>query len=371
MRSNLVLALLCLSTYLASASISPSCLNGYNFYQQITFQSAGSVQNDFQFSATLDTATLVSSGVLSSSGFNVLFTDATGCTKYCFSFETGTFNTNSTVVWIRVPGANSNTATVLWVYGNETLLLPDATQSPSCTFDSYVDFLEGLGPWTTCNPNVSISSSGNLELSWAPYGGVYSNFTLPLGTIWTVEAYVANFTGYWPGLYVFLSDKSAGYGLITGPGYGIVPSYSESGLNSHLDCSLTFNWNINAPDRTAPLGLPSTIFSISWVSNATQDYRWYHPSGQLVFASNASADYSYFLLSQPLTIYMGGIWDGGGAMSVTWVRARKYAPAGSITTTISAAQTVPRTSAAGKLESYFTSLLLSLLSRVQFWIGAQ
>ena len=121
----------------------------------------GSTLTDFQVRITVDTASLISAGKMNSDCSDLRFVDSDDVTELNYWIESGC-DTNSTVVWVKVPSIPAGGTTIYMYYGNPTATSESNAQA---TFDFYDDFESGtLGSWWTVE-------AGTWDVTTCPTGG--------------------------------------------------------------------------------------------------------------------------------------------------------------------------------------------------------
>jgi hypothetical protein len=133
----------------------------WHWRKPITISNAGGVLAEYQVKVTINTQELISASKMQSDGDDIRFTEADGVTEVPYWIESG-IDTDSTVIWVKVPSIPSGDSNIYLYYGN-----PAASSASNGwdTFEFFDDFSAGLGQWTIDAENtdkVYISaSSGN------------------------------------------------------------------------------------------------------------------------------------------------------------------------------------------------------------------
>ena len=111
---------------------SQPCLTGFDYRTSIAVDNSSNpnLLTDFQIKLTLNTSALVSAGKLRADGGDLRFLNFSGY-DLDFWIENGTFNTNSTVIWIKCDAILASTVTNIYMfYGN---LSATSTATPTAT----------------------------------------------------------------------------------------------------------------------------------------------------------------------------------------------------------------------------------------------
>jgi len=367
---SFIFLLLCVFFISRTTSQSPSqCASGYGLgqYQIINFTTSAPV-TDYQFVTVVDTASLIAAGLLQSTGFDMLFTNITGCNTYCFFIEVGTLDTTSTRIWVNIPGTVIDVVQVLWLYGNSGITSADASQSGDCTFNYFEDFLYGdLGSMTTCDNTTVITPqyTSEIQLDWKTsdgFGGIQT--TVGFGayaSVWTIEASVTAYSGEYPTVAIYQSNGQ-GYGLagnaISSKG-SVLPAVTE-GYYGPYDSICSVHWRFLAPKDKIPLPVSSSIWSVTWVENGTQIFDIYYPNGTSI-GNRVTADASWSP-TEDIFGFFGGIYTGSGSMTLDWVRVRKFTNA-NLTTSAGPSFTV---SSANMISSSLITFVESLIDSIQY-----
>lgn len=261
---------------------------------------------DHQVSFILNTQDLISSGKMNVDGSDLRF-GGDCCNLYCYYIESG-INTTSTKVWVRIPQIAANSTAGLYMFYGNTSASDES--DPNCVFDLFDGFDNVVSFSTTqCgsgSPSVGVSS-GQLDLNWSSDLVLTSDATFSQGTIYTAEMDVTAASGSWPGLYWFKNSDTRGYGTLLG---GSQVRISKSGASTGY-CQ-GHNWA--STQFTA--GSAARLWSITWL--ATGNITGQYP-GQPMTSTDTE-----ITRDSDLRVGIGGISGGTGAMSINWLRVRKY-----------------------------------------------
>ncbi|MDD3102263.1 MAG: DUF2341 domain-containing protein [Patescibacteria group bacterium] len=168
-------------------------LGSWQYQWPLTINNTGGALSDYQFKIDdLDTQALVLAGKMEDDCADIRFIDSDGTTALNYWIESGTCNTATTDIWVKVPSISaSSTKTIYLYYGNAEA---ENAASGDDTFVFFDDFEDGVlkSGWTfTNNGNGAntyseITNSGKMTLTTASsdmYGGTYNFSQLRLTTI--------------------------------------------------------------------------------------------------------------------------------------------------------------------------------------------
>jgi hypothetical protein len=178
--------------------------NNWNYRKAITISNSGSALTDYQVLVTIDTASLITSipSKMRSDCGDIRFTSSDGSTLLNHWIESGA-NTNSTIIWVKIPSISSGSNTIYLYYNN-----PSATYDNSVggadTFIFFDDFSGNLSQWTHYGGygGSSIITSGVLLVHYGDLGGwegVASNITFGYNTSLRIRSrfeYATSYTRY-------------------------------------------------------------------------------------------------------------------------------------------------------------------------------
>ena len=145
--------------------------SGANGYVVVTYNTASNLTN-FPVLVSLTSSYLKYTGfggnVASSTGGDILFTDASGKIQIPYERESYASSTGQLIAWVKVPSVSSVADTGLYIYyGNATFNLADQQQSTS-VWDSNYKAVWHFPNGTTLSPNDSTSNSNNGTLVSSP-----------------------------------------------------------------------------------------------------------------------------------------------------------------------------------------------------------
>jgi gliding motility-associated-like protein len=125
---------------------------------------SASVLTDFQVVTSLNTVTLLLDGKIRSDGGDIRVL-TNGGSSLSHWLESGTFNTTTTRLWIKVPGIPANGSTTVYLfYGNPSA---SSASNGNTVFELFDDFAGGavdLAKWTTCGAGATTVSGGKISM---------------------------------------------------------------------------------------------------------------------------------------------------------------------------------------------------------------
>ncbi|MBN1180764.1 MAG: DUF2341 domain-containing protein [Bacteroidales bacterium] len=291
-------------------SYSQGCYSDWQYKKIITIDNtSGYTLKDYELKLIVDTKTPVDDGYMQSDGRDILFTDMSCCNELGYYIESA-MNTDTTVIWVNVSHIRAGSIdTIHMLYGNP---LADAASDPNNTFS----FWEGFDslPIKFSSPCGSFSTDtiidGILNLAWSSNGVIISDDTLPISSVYTVEAQIDSKSGTWPSLFWTKVNSHTSYAMLTN---------SNSACISYSGTSTDFCQGHNFATTWYPYSSATGIWSLTWVNtgNLFGDF----PSVGTISTTN-----TMHTRDEDLQIMLGGVSSGTGSMNVDWVRARKYAP---------------------------------------------
>lgn len=309
---------LLLSIVLAHAQ---PCLTGWRYRVPVAINNlAGAAQSQYQAKLITATQTLVANGKMNIDGSDIRFLTRTG-SVLPYWIENGTMNSNNSIFWIRLPSiAAATTDTIFLFYGNNAAA---AASNGVATFDFFDDF-DGsnfdTAKWTSCTGgNIAVSNSRATFTSTSNTltGKAILASNSTINTTATIEAYVSTLTGSgsFIGTYNASVGNKRGYTLY----HQIVAATSSMRMRLLNQADACGNQIDQTPSaNTFPSVNNLGIWSISWLNTNNQLIDWIgsinHPEPQSDNTYTIGANRHIFL----------GNAEQAGAMSVDWIRARKY-----------------------------------------------
>ena len=325
-RIYLFIAVLFLYQALSETLYSQCCFSGWSYRALVSVVNNNPAQVNFEISDTINTQALISGGKMKNDASDLRFSDSL-CNNIPYWIESGV-NTATTVIWYKIANLPANSVkTIYMYYGN-----PSATalSNPQSVFKFFEGFDGSAVEQFTipCGTGTATVSGGTLAMSWASSFAFTSDTVFPSGEIYTAEMKVNASTGNWP---VFMWTKQDA----NNRSYGILVQNSTSTVRigkSGSSVGYCQGQNFTASGSfTSPVG----IWSATWA--ATGDVRATFPT-----VSPLQTTDSEHPRDANLKLTFGGISSGSGAITIDWVRARKWVagtqPFGS---TIGAEQTFP------------------------------
>jgi len=295
-------------------------LPDWDYMREVTIDNTqnSNTLSDFQVQITLDTASLISNGKMKSDCGDVRVYDPNTESLLPYWVESGTENTSSTKIWVKVPSIpGGGKKTIYLFYGN-----PDATSksNATATFDFYDDF-EGTSldtsKWDIYNsPSISISDSVmTISGEGVTTTPDFIKSKATFGYDYILEAYVNQ---------DFTDGSAGGIGFAEGNGYTYPPS---TNVAMYIDCSSSTNTICFVTED----GANRNIYEPGSYTGGWTTFILKRTSSSVYFkfASYEWTSTSY-LPSGDLPIHVGGYEsDVSSAQSfsfqVDWIRVRKYA----------------------------------------------
>ena len=94
------------------------------------------------------------------SGADIRVADSNKCAPIYFWIETGTMNTASTKIWVKVPSIPAASSIIIYLYyGNPAAA---AAANADSTFLFFDDFSGGTSKWTWSPPNSAMTIAGGV-----------------------------------------------------------------------------------------------------------------------------------------------------------------------------------------------------------------
>ncbi|MFT4522204.1 MAG: gliding motility-associated-like protein [Bacteroidia bacterium] len=278
------------------------CFTGYQYRIPVILNNtANSALSDHQLMFTVNTSTMVSAGKMQSSGNDLRFLDKKG-NELKYWVATGTMNTTSTQVWVRVDSVYGYQKDTLYMFfGNATA---SVKSNASSTFLIYDEFNGSSlsSTWTTCGSGSISVNSGALKLNPSSNTSTVKSvltFKAPL----IIEAVVSSHTGG-RAMMAQVNTSNNGYGMtLSGTTMSI-----ESISNSTSTCYTTSG--VTSTTTTSGVG----DWEMTWGSTASQSAVW--SSGSL---SSSSSTYS-LPISNRIILQN----TGSGLFEIDFIRVRKY-----------------------------------------------
>lgn len=328
MNKKLLLAFSMLLLLVSSEVISQCCYNGWLYRAPVTIVNPNaSPITAFEIKDTINTQVLISAGKMKNDGSDLRFSDSL-CNNIPYFIERS-INTDSTIIWIRMPLVAANSSrTIYMYYGNPSAT---AVSNPQSVFKFYEGF-DGntLQQFTAdnCGSGTNTVSGGNLNMSWGSQHMITSDSVFAGNIVYTAEADVVNAAGNWPEINWQRTSDQRGYGVLIGGGADA--RISETGTSTGY-CQ-GHNWASALIPYSSTIGL----WSITWV--ATGDQRAIFPTiGSITATSTTHAKDT----TGNMKLVIGGCSSGSGNISINWIRARKWAPVQPFGGTIGAETTIP------------------------------
>lgn len=292
--------------------------DSFAYRQRVDITNAGSAQTNFQIAITMDTATLITAGKMQPSCNDIRVVNIDG-TLFTHWIDSGSCNTSSTKIWIKMPSISTTGNTVYVYYGNPSAINIEDGNKVFDLFDDFSSSTLDTSKWTvqTTGAGTSSQSGGKITLSItnsvSDYYWIHSNtaFSSPM----IVEAKVLTQTSGTPGPRLGESSSTSlrangnyynNYSMDYFGGDRIVGDNSTSGF---------------APATDANSFPSNKIWGFSW--RAGSDQKAFLDYSQILTASDATNTfpgtyYMYLGLPQQITA-------GLSSVQVDWARARKYA----------------------------------------------
>ncbi len=127
-------------------------LLGWSHSKDVHITGSTSALTDYQVLVTVDTESLIAAGRMMPDCGDLRFTDANGTSLLDYWIKSGC-DTDSTLVWVKVPSIPTVGTTIYMYYGNPSA---SSASNGTNTFKFFDDFDGGSSPWSITNPNNHI-----------------------------------------------------------------------------------------------------------------------------------------------------------------------------------------------------------------------
>ena len=295
-----------------------NCFNGWTYRIPVTITNNNAAAfTNFEVRDSINTALLISALKMKADGSDIRFADSL-CNPLSYWIETG-INTPGTIIWIKISNLPaSGSRTVYMYYGNPSAT---AASNPVTTFAFYEGFDNNtLGRFSSaCGTGNSVTFTGGIAaFTWSSSGIWVSDSAYSNTEVYTSEAKVTAASGSWPGLY-WIRNTGTYQSMAILMGSGSV-RVSKSPLGGSTPYCNGHNFGALSFPSTNPVGL----WAFTWIATGSQ--RATFPSAGTWAETDSEQPKDV-----PLKLGIGGISSGAGAISIDWIRARKYAPVTPVT----------------------------------------
>jgi gliding motility-associated-like protein len=317
-RSSIHIITVLISMIISSGYAQP-CLNGWKYRATVTIENlSGSILSDFQLSFRINTQQLIVEGKLKFDGGDIRMLSSTGSVLPHW-IEPSTVNTSTTNVWVKVSSIPVGISNVYLFYGNPTAPNIANGEQTFEFFDGFDDAIINPAEWMKCGTGNFTIGGGSLRLNSVNNNDkavlrTSRSFSGPL----TAEMYVHSVSG--SGSYIGLAARSIANDH---KGYGL---FYEAGSTNTMRL-LTFHSNTIhchtvenlMPDAKALDALQvQGVWGLTWAAHKEQYIDWPgatdHPIGR-------NDERQPFESDNRIVI---GQSEFSGALSIDWVRARKF-----------------------------------------------
>ena len=313
---NLLKPALWIMFALISLSSYGKCLSSWQYYMPVTItNNISSSLSNYQVKIIVNTAVLVSSGKMISTGDDIRFIDASGCNNLNYWIESG-INTSNTIIWVKLSTLSASSSRIISMYyGNSSATAASNGDSTFLLFDDFNESSFNSSKWTAYGQNGTLSvSNGYLNLS-TPTSGRYHGETIVSNNSFTppiiVEDNLVSLSQNWHGLGMFNAGTYDGYAAFAGLTSNTKPMYF-----GHLTSAYPA-FGAQKSDSNANPGSITGIWQLSWPTSDFQTITW--PGG------NLSTSLSGITLGSSVQIGAGLITESLGNLSIDWIRCRSYA----------------------------------------------
>ncbi len=300
------------SLVLATLVARAQCLKSWQYFVPIaiTNSTSGTLTN-YQVKIYVNTAVPTLAGKMSPTCDDVRFTD-TFCNNLPFWIENG-INTDSTLIWVKVPTIPTTGTAIKMYYGNPSLLTTSNGDSTFIFFDNFQGKDLDTNKWQIFHSGSAsfTVSSGALTISSDLDGAIRSKASFPSPIVLESNIISANVTaGYAHHIALLRSDSASGVALTYGNYHGAYCMLlgSADQANATYGCS---NQNVNINPGTI-----TGLWSLSWPSSGVQYSSW--PGGNLTGAISSH------MPTANLRVGAGILYSGGGSFVTNMIRVRKY-----------------------------------------------
>ncbi len=154
----------------------------------ISVRNTGENLTDYQLRIVVNTAALIAAGKMGPTGNDIRFTQGDGLVAINYWIDSG-MNTQSTVIWVRVPSVPTGSSTIYMYYGNPSAVAVSSGDATFIFFDDFEDGFDRGTKWSVINPGAgSVAPSGvnafhganSIRVTDSPNGlnlGVSANFS--------------------------------------------------------------------------------------------------------------------------------------------------------------------------------------------------
>lgn len=300
--------ILLVSTLVAARLGYTQCLSGWNYRIPVeVYNNYGFDLHNYQVKVIVNTAALVSAGHMQADGDDIRF--SMDCCNYLPHTIVSGMNTASTEIWVKIPYVGAwYTAAVFMHYGNPSA---SSVDNPGGVFDLWEPFDNSVNHFmSSCGVGTYNVAGGIASLSWSSNMMLESDIIFDMDTVYTAEMNVTAASGNWPGInFSKVSPDYKGYGMLLG---GTSPRLGEAGTSASDFCRGE-NWASGIFSASSVVGL----WSITW------PYTGY-AFGSFPTVGTITSSSVTHSRDNDLKVCIGGISGGVGAMSVDWIRVRKY-----------------------------------------------
>lgn len=293
------------------ATSAQPCLSGWSYRMPVTVDNSANAftLTDHQVMVSLNTAQLVLDGKMKVDGGDLRVTNDAG-NLISFWIETGTINTSTTRLWIKVPQVAANTIANIYVfYGNPSA---STVSNGTTTFELFDDFTgTSVDPakWSVCNSGSLSVSGGKITLSANPNTVALSS--VPLSSPVKVAMKVSDFD--------FTNNGFTFLGLInngTHNGYvGGIKHVSPGTRISHRKVTSPGTCYTFDTESLGPSTSPVNTWEFSWPASSQQ-------KSSIGIETYSTIDAAFIPGSSHRVIF--GNADMNGNISVDYLYARKY-----------------------------------------------
>lgn len=314
---SVAVVLLCV---LQISSFAQPCLTDWAYRTPVTITNASaSPLTDFQVVATLNTANLLVQGKIRSDGGDIrILTNAGSSIPHWI--ETGTFNTTTTRIWIKVPAIPSNgSATVYLFYGNPSASSSSNGNTVFELFDDFTGASIDIAKWTSCGAGTTAVSGGKITLNGPMFITSFNAIASPV----KINASVTD--------YDLATSGTSFLGLINN---GTQAGYM-AGARNVAGTARIVQRRIQPPGTCYSFD-SETLSSATVAPTGLWEFAWPATSQQLMHIDGVNfpgSDGSVVL--QPNQKIVFGNIDMSGAFGIDFLFARKYSatdPAASVGT---------------------------------------
>ncbi len=292
----------------------------YSATVELSNASCGSHLTDHQIMFTLNTSALVALGKMKADGSDIRFLDADNSTQLPYWIESGTMNTTTTNIWIKVPSIlASSTKNIYMYYGNASALRSSYAAFVFDFFDDFDTWDSSL--WAATHASTSVSNSELLIERGAvctnnPISSISQDKLVEAKVRWTTSL------GSYSGLMISNDRATAGS---NSQGDALIYYMTLSAS----DDMRVYYWAADGTTSSYNLGAGNLFTSVVGASyvlgfSATSDnnIKFYKDHTNIHTRTGSWNEPFYAFLG-----YFTGAAAGGADikdMAVDWIRVRKY-----------------------------------------------